>query len=323
MLPESINIVNRVVFTETTQINSSKLFYRIVIEPDAPIRGIETVAVIVEPSFGIVVFRREAVAEEVGEGARLRNGAAEVVVLVSGDDVAGFIYVLRDVAVVVEGREVELTVARHDKQAADASRTLKRIGKVEAPEVLNLGDVGDAPLYGVNGFVNQVPVVVDEGALLASLPFPQFDGQRRRRSCRDVEPLHGLGRPAAAVVVCVADAESAVGEGARGHGCQLILGVVGVCPDAVGGKTSVGVVVNRPRRRRGTVRSSDLVEIVVHIRVCHVVVAKEQLVADVIVHMCKVVRADGGGDDLAAIVVGECGVNGRAARCPSSARYRA
>jgi len=188
---------------------------------------------------------------------------------------------------------------------------------------LNLGDVGDVPFYGVDGFVNQVPVVVDEGALLASLPFPQFDGQRRRRRGRDVEPLHGLRYPAAAVVVCIADADRAVGEGSRGHGCQLVFGVVGIGPGAVGGKTSVGVVVNRPRRRRGAVRSGNLVEIVVRIRVCHGVVAEEQMAADVVVGVCKLVRADGGGEDLAAVVVGERGYNGRDARCPSSTRHRA
>ena len=172
-------------------------------------------------------------AEEVGEGTGLRNRAPEVIVLVGGDDVAGFIYVFRDVTIVVECGEVELAVARHGKQAAHAARALQRAGEVKPPEILYLRDVRHATVDGIDSLVDQVPVVVDESSLLASLPFPQFDGQRRRRSCRDVEPLPGLGYPAAAVVVCVADAESAVGEGARGHGCQLILGVVGIGPGTV------------------------------------------------------------------------------------------
>ena len=41
-------------------------------------------------------------AEEVGEGAGLRNDAAEVVILMCGGDGAGFVNVFRYVAVVVE-----------------------------------------------------------------------------------------------------------------------------------------------------------------------------------------------------------------------------
>ena len=51
--------------------------------------------------------------------------APEVVVLVGGDDVAGFVYVLRDVAVIVVCREVELAVARDRKEATDATCALK------------------------------------------------------------------------------------------------------------------------------------------------------------------------------------------------------
>ena len=49
--------------------------------------------------------------EEVGERARLGNNASEVVVFVGGDHVAGFVDVLRDVTIVVVGREVVLPVA--------------------------------------------------------------------------------------------------------------------------------------------------------------------------------------------------------------------
>ena len=40
-------------------------------------------------------------------------------------------------------------------------------------------------------------------------------------------------------------------------------------------------------------------------RVSNGVVAEEQMVADVVVDMREEVRADGGGDDFAAVVVGE------------------
>ena len=87
---------------------------------------------------------RETMAEKVDEGAGMGDSTAEVVVLVGGDHVAELVYILGDVAVVIEGRKVELTVARHGKQATDATRTLKRIGKVEPPEVLYFKCVGYA-----------------------------------------------------------------------------------------------------------------------------------------------------------------------------------
>jgi len=55
----------------------------------------------------------------------------------------------------------------------------------------------------------------------------------------------------------------------------------------------------------------------------HGIITKKHLVADVVVHMCKEVSAEGGGDNLAAVVVGESGINRRDARCPSRARRRA
>ena len=67
-------------------------------------------------------------AEEVGERTGLGDRAAEVVVLVGGDDVTGFVYVLRDVTVVVVCGEVELAVARHDDEATHATCTLERVG---------------------------------------------------------------------------------------------------------------------------------------------------------------------------------------------------
>ena len=169
------------------------------------------------------------------------NRAAEIVVLVCGDDVAGFVYVLRDVAVVVVGGEVEQAIARDCKEAADAAHTLKRISEIESPEVLYLCDVGCAAIDGVDGFVNQIPIVIDEGSLLHG--FPHFLRWRGRRRCgRNVESLHGLRRPASAVVVCVADADRTIGEECRGDGGQLVFRVVGVEPRAVGDETAIGSV---------------------------------------------------------------------------------
>ena len=151
-------------------------------------------------------------AEEVGEGTGLGDRAAKVVILVRGNDVAGFVYVLRDIAVVVVCGEVEQAIARDCKKAAHAARTLKRIREIESPEVLYLCDVSCAAINGGDCFVNQIPIVIDKGSLLHG--FPHFFRRRGRRRCgRDVEPLHGFRCPASAVVVCVADADRAVGEG--------------------------------------------------------------------------------------------------------------
>ena len=49
------------------------------------------------------------------------------------------------------------------------------------------------------------------------------------------------------------------------------------------------------------------------------VIAKEQMVADVVVCVSEEVGADGGGKDFGTVVVGEEGCNGQDARCPSSA----
>ena len=58
-------------------------------------------------------------------------------------------------------------------------------------------------------------------------------------------------------------------------------------------------------------------------RVGRQVVAEKDMVADVVVGVGVEVRADGGGDNLAAVLVGEISVNGRDARCPSSTGCRA
>ena len=60
---------------------------------------VEAVAVVVKTSFGIVVFRGEAMAEEAGERARLGDDVAEGVVGVLGDGVSADIEVAYDVAI--------------------------------------------------------------------------------------------------------------------------------------------------------------------------------------------------------------------------------
>ena len=97
----------------------------------------------------------------------------------------------------------------------------------------------------------------------------------------------------------------------------------GVGPDAIGGKTSVSVVMNRSRRCGGAERSRDLVEIVVRICVGHGVVAEEQMVADVVIGVGEELGADCGGKDFRTVVIGESRINGRDARCPSGADCRA
>ena len=131
---------------------------------------VETVAVIVKTDFGIVVFGREAVAEEVGKQSCLGYGVAEGVVGILRYGVAVFVEVARDVAIVVVCGEVELAIARNCKETADAARAVKRVGEVKSPEVLDFRRIRCAAVDGVDGFVNQVPVVVHERARLDGVP---------------------------------------------------------------------------------------------------------------------------------------------------------
>ena len=73
---------------------------------------VEAVVVVVKTSFGIVVFRGEAVAEEAGEGAGLRYGVAEGIVRVLRDRVARRVKIAGDVAVVVIERDADSTIDR-------------------------------------------------------------------------------------------------------------------------------------------------------------------------------------------------------------------
>ncbi len=86
---------------------------------------VEAVAVVVKASFGIVVFRGEAVAEEVSEGADLGYKIAEGIVGVLGDGVTVCVEVAGDVTVVVVGRNVDRAIHGEAKQPADAASVLQ------------------------------------------------------------------------------------------------------------------------------------------------------------------------------------------------------
>ncbi len=131
---------------------------------------VEAVAVVVKTSFGIVILRGEAVAEEVGKRAGLGDEIAEGVVGVLRDGIAVCVEVASDVAVVVVAWNVELLSGGVGsggvgdckvKQPADATCALETAGEVFAPIVTNgrccAVRVGNALLY-------EVPVVVEESS---------------------------------------------------------------------------------------------------------------------------------------------------------------
>ena len=85
---------------------------------------IETVTVVVEAGFDVEVLCREAMAEEIGEGAGLGDDVAESVVSILGNGVAVYVEVTSDVAVVVVAWNVDHAVAGEVKQPAYATRPL-------------------------------------------------------------------------------------------------------------------------------------------------------------------------------------------------------
>ena len=86
----------------------------------------------------------------------------------------------------------------------------------------------------------------------------------------------------------------------------MIFGIVVVGPCAVGGETDIWCVGRGDRWRAAGCAPDHLVQRIVGERVGDGVVAEEQMVADVVVGVRKVVRADGGGKDFRTSVVGEC-----------------
>ena len=120
---------------------------------------VEAVAVVVESGFGIVVFRGEAVAEEVGKRAGLGDDVAESVVGVLRDGVAVCVEVASDVAVVVVAGNVDRFVNCEVKQATYAACTLECAGEVLPPIVVNYQC---ASICVSDLFLNEIPVVVEE-----------------------------------------------------------------------------------------------------------------------------------------------------------------
>ncbi len=129
---------------------------------------VEAVAVVVKTSFGIVILRGEAVAEEVGKRAGLGDEIAEGVVGVLRDGIAVCVEVASDVAVVVVAWNVELLSGGVGsggvgdckvKQPADAASALEAAGEVFAPIVM---DCGGCAVRVVDSLFNKVPLVVEE-----------------------------------------------------------------------------------------------------------------------------------------------------------------
>ena len=86
---------------------------------------VEAVAVVVEAGFDVKVLCREAVAEEVSEGAGLGYEIAKGIVGVLGNGVAAGIEVASDVAVVVVAWNVDRAIHGEVKQPADAASVLQ------------------------------------------------------------------------------------------------------------------------------------------------------------------------------------------------------
>ena len=81
-LPQVINPHERVVSTEPVHIQSATFLYRVASEPAHVAWIVETITVVVEIVFSIIVFRREAMAEQVnkraGCGDEITEGIAGV-----------------------------------------------------------------------------------------------------------------------------------------------------------------------------------------------------------------------------------------------------
>ena len=158
-------------------------------------------------------------AEEICKRPGLRYRLAKGVVFVRGDNISILVDVLRDIPVVVVGREVEVAIERDGEQPSDTTSSLKSTGDIRPPEVLNLGRVGRCATDCSDGFVYQVPAIIDKSSL-------------RCRGCLPYAPI--------AIVVFVADEDNAIGRDRR----KAVRGVVGVSEDAVVRKVSVEVVEN-------------------------------------------------------------------------------
>ena len=120
---------------------------------------VEAVAVVVEAGFGVEILSGEAVAEEVGERARLGNGVAKGVVGVMRYNTTTGVEVAGDVAVVVVSRDIGQAVDGKEQQTPDTASALRSARQILAPEIA----YRSCRAVGVgNALFNEVPVVIEE-----------------------------------------------------------------------------------------------------------------------------------------------------------------
>ena len=103
---------------------------------------VEAVAVVVEASLGIIVFCREAMAEEAGAPAGLGDELAEGIVGIPRHGTAVGVEVARDVAVAVVAWNVDCAVDREIEQRHSCRFTMTRqcrSGKSAASPIRDFG----------------------------------------------------------------------------------------------------------------------------------------------------------------------------------------
>ena len=119
---------------------------------------VEAIAVVVEAGFGVVVFGREAMAEEVRKISGLGNRIAEGVIGVRRDDCAGRIAVMGYISVVVVEGHIDRPVDSEIEKSADTTRPLKRTGEVLAPRIL---DDRIRPVRVRDPLFDEIPIVIE------------------------------------------------------------------------------------------------------------------------------------------------------------------
>ena len=198
---------------------------------------VEPIAVVVQSRLDVEVLRREAMAEDAGERAALRNRATEGVVDIGGNGYTIGIDITRDVAVVVVARNIDRAIHHEVEQPGDAACALERAGEVLAPVVVNRRS---SAIRVGNMFFDEIPVVVEEG---------------RRRFGR------GLADTAGSAVIVIRGEQHAV----RGNGDEAVRRVVGVCANTIRKHVPVHIVcwlTQRRRDRRAFLYHRVLIELV-------------------------------------------------------------
>ena len=132
-----VTLVYRVILTEPIQIQTAFFPNRVAVEPAAPRRIVEAQAVVVQAGLGVEILGREAEFEIAGHEAGLGKRISKSIVLVVGDGASTTADILRDVAVVVVAREIEVAADADRNQSAHA---MNGVGEVVAPKILDFGD---------------------------------------------------------------------------------------------------------------------------------------------------------------------------------------